>query len=227
MTTDTTTMTVQVLYFAIARERAGVGEEAVALPAGATLEQLIEILYARHPDLAPLDPHVRWAVDEAFVIDRGAPLAAGSTVAIIPPVSGGLPEVRLTDEPLDPQQVESLVVAPDRGGLVTFTGRVRDHTGEHSVVRLEYEAYRPMAVKVMTDICGEAIDKWPGARIALHHRLGVLGVGEAAVVVSVSTPHRKEAFGACQFIIDRLKEDVPIFKKEVRGDGSVWVGLGP
>ncbi|MFN3198006.1 MAG: molybdenum cofactor biosynthesis protein MoaE [Bradymonadia bacterium] len=220
-------MAITVLYFAIARERAGLDEEAYTLAEGATLAELIESIYARHPALAPLHPHVRWAVDEAFVLDHQQRLSAEATVAMIPPVSGGRPEVLLTDEPLDPQGVEHLVNAPDRGGLVTFTGRVRDHTGEHQVVRLEYEAYRPMAVKVMQGICEEALGQWPGARIALHHRLGVLPVGEAAVVVSVSTPHRREAFAACQFIIDRLKEDVPIFKKEIRADGSVWVGLGP
>lgn len=222
-------MHITVLYFAIARERAGLDEGAITLPDGATLGELIAEVYRQHPALAPLDPHVRWAVDEVFASDRGLALTDGAVVALIPPVSGGMPgpEIALTDAPLDPQAIEALVCAPDRGGVVTFTGRVRDHTGPHSVVRLEYEAYRPMAARVMGQICDEALARWPGARIALHHRLGVLPVGEAAVVVSVSTPHRQAAFEACQYIIDRLKEDVPIFKKEIRADGSVWVGLGP
>ena len=120
-----------------------------------------------------------------------------------------------------------MVVGPDRGGVVTFTGVVRDHTGAHEVERLEYEAYEPMALKVLEEIRAEAGARFPGVRLAVHHRLGVLGIGEAAVVVVAAAPHRAAAFTACAFVIDRLKEDVPIFKKEVRGDGSVWVGLGP
>lgn len=134
--------------------------------------------------------------------------------------------VRLTDEALDPAAVEALVRAPDRGAVLTFVGLVRDHTGEHRVIRLEYEAYRPMAVKVFEGIRGEVHDRWPGTRIAIHHRLGHLVVGQVAVVIAVSAPHRGETFDACRYAIERMKADVPIFKKEVRGDGSVWVGLG-
>lgn len=134
---------------------------------------------------------------------------------------------RLSDSPLDPRAVEQQVIGPDRGGLVTFTGVVRDHTGAHSVTRLEYEAYRPMAVKVMAQIRAEVEAQWPTVRIACVHRLGVLPVGELAVVVAAAAPHRDAAFAACQRYIDRLKEDVPIFKREVREDGSVWVGMGP
>jgi molybdopterin synthase catalytic subunit len=110
---------------------------------------------------------------------------------------------------------------------VTFTGCVRDHTGEHGVVRLEYEAYAEMAERVMDAIVGEAEALHPGARVAIRHRLGVLGVGELAVVIAASAPHRAAAFEACRFTIERLKADVPIFKKEVRTSGEVWVGLGP
>jgi molybdopterin synthase catalytic subunit len=151
----------------------------------------------------------------------------GDVVALIPPVAGGAPRVVLTFERLDARAVEASVAAPDRGGLVTFTGMVRDHTGPHGVVRLEYEAYEAMAVRVLEEIADEVGVRWPGARLAIHHRLGTLEVGEAAVVIAVSTPHRAEAFAACAYTIDRLKEDAPIFKREVRTDGSVWVGLGP
>lgn len=134
--------------------------------------------------------------------------------------------VRLTDDPLDPAAVEALVRADDRGAVLTFVGLVRDHTGPHRVERLEYEAYRPMAVKVFHGIRAEVDQRWPGTHIAIHHRLGHLVVGEVAVVIAVSAPHRGETFDACRYAIERMKADVPIFKKEVRGDGSVWVGLG-
>lgn len=134
--------------------------------------------------------------------------------------------VRLTDDPLDPAAVEARVRAADRGAVLTFVGLVRDHTGPHRVERLEYEAYRPMAVKVFEGIRAEVDARWPGTHIAIHHRLGRLVVGEVAVVIAVSAPHRAETFDACRYAIERMKADVPIFKKEIRGDGSVWVGLG-
>ena len=93
--------------------------------------------------------------------------------------------------------------------------------------RLEYEAYRPMAEAKLAQISAEAEVKWPGVRLAIHHRVGVLVVGEAAVVIAAAAPHRKEAFRACEFAIDRLKEEVPIWKKEFYEDGEEWVGLGP
>jgi len=220
---------IEMLYFAAVRERTGKAREAFSLDDAATLSTLQTALLARYPDLAPLLPHVRWARNEAFVAtdDLDVPLQAGDRVALIPPVSGGAPRVGLTSLPLDAREVEALVAGPDRGGVVTFTGCVRDHTGEHGVVRLEYEAYAEMAERVMDAIVGEAEALHPGARVAIRHRLGVLGVGELAVVIAASAPHRAAAFEACRFTIERLKADVPIFKKEVRTSGEIWVGLGP
>ena len=220
---------IEMLYFAAVRERTGKAREAFSLDDAGNLSTLQAALLARYPDLAPLLPHVRWARNEAFVAtdDLDVPLQAGDRVALIPPVSGGAPRVGLTSLPLDAREVEALVAGPDRGGVVTFTGCVRDHTGEYGVVRLEYEAYAEMAERVMDAIVGEAEALHPGARVAIRHRLGVLGVGELAVVIAASAPHRAAAFEACRFTIERLKADVPIFKKEVRTSGEVWVGLGP
>jgi molybdopterin synthase catalytic subunit len=221
-------MKIRVLYFAAARERAGTGEEIIELADGADLGGLLAAVEAAHPELGGLRAHLRFAVNQAFVKGEDGALSDGDEVAVIPPVSGGAPEmVRLTHEPLDPEAVSALVAASDRGGRVQFVGTVRDHTGDHAVTRLEYEAYEPMVVKVFEQIRAEADARWPGIHVAIHHRLGVLQIGDAAVVIGVSTPHRAEAFAACQFVIDRLKEDAPIFKKEVRGDGTIWVGLGP
>ena len=233
-------MQVQVLYFAGARERTGRNSEGFELPEAVTLGALRAAVVTRHPSLEPLLRHIRWARNEHFTRDFDLRLTEADVVALIPPVSGGAPrpgenekrggvaaQVHLTHDALDARVVEALVAAPDRGGLVTFTGTVRDHTGLHGVVRLEYEAYESMAVRVLQQIADEVSEKWPAARVAIHHRLGVLAIGEAAVVIAVSTAHRAEAFSACAYTIERLKEDVPIFKKEVRTDGSVWVGLGP
>lgn len=219
-------MRIQVLYFAITRERAGRADETFELADGTTVDDAVQAIVAAHSSLAAVMPHVRVAVDEAFVHDHAVALADGAVLALIPPVSGGAPLVALTHDPLDARAVEDLVAGPDRGGVVTFTGRVRDHTGPHEVVRLEYSAYESMALRVLQDIV-DAVAAEFSARVAVHHRLGTLEIGEAAVVVAVSAPHRGPAFVACQATIDRLKADVPIFKREVRGDGSVWVGMGP
>jgi molybdopterin synthase catalytic subunit len=220
-------MKVEVLFFAAARERTGLGTARLALPDGATVATAVEALVERWPALAALMPYVRIAVDEAFVFDQATALAEGATLALIPPVSGGHPRVSLLETPLEPRAVEALVTGPDRGGIVTFVGTVRDHTGALGVSRLEYEAYPSMAIKQMARILTEVEAEFVPVRCAIHHRLGILEIGEAAVVIATAAPHRGEAFAACQAIIDRLKQDVPIFKKEVRNDGSEWVGLGP
>jgi molybdopterin synthase catalytic subunit len=104
---------------------------------------------------------------------------------------------------------------------------VRSVSKGQTVSHLEYEAYPPMAEKQMARIAEEARAKWPGAQVAIVHRVGRLEPGQLAVVIAASAPHRKEAFLACEWAIDRLKEDVPIWKKETTTDGAVWVGLGP
>lgn len=220
-------MQVEVLFFAAARERARMGETQIEVPEGASIRVVLEALETRFSELAPLRPYLRIAVNEAFATDLDQVVHARDTLALIPPISGGNLAVALQHEPLVQSQIEALVHRPESGAVVSFVGTVRDHTGDHGVIRLEYEAYEPMALKVLADIVSRGQAQHPTTRIAVHHRLGVLGVGEAAVVVAVSSPHRAAAFDACRFVIEALKEDVPIFKKEVREDGSIWVGLGP
>ena len=135
--------------------------------------------------------------------------------------------IHITDQPLDLEAVVKAVALPGQGGLNVFIGNVRDQTKGKSVVRLEYEAYEPMAISEMSKIAKRVQEKWPQAQIAIHHRTGVLQIGEAAVIIAVSTPHRAQAFAACQFAIDTLKETVPIWKKEVFEDGEVWVSAHP
>lgn len=134
---------------------------------------------------------------------------------------------RVVERPIASAEVEALVAAPGAGAVVTFTGAVRDQTRGRRVVRLEYEAYVPMAEKVAAAIAAEAVARWPGARVAVLHRIGRLEIGEASVVIAVAAPHRGDAFDACRFVIDQLKRDVPIWKRELFEDGAEWVGLGP
>ena len=220
-------MKLAVLYFAAARERAGLSREELELPdAPLAVPALLDLLGRRHPALAPLFPHLRVAVNQEFV-KADAPVSPGAEVALIPPVAGGAGLFRVVDRPLDLGEVVREVQGEGQGGVVTFTGVVRARTRGRAVVRLSYEAYAPMAEKKLAEIGAEAERAWPGARLAIVHRVGELFPGDLAVVIAASAPHRKEAFRACEHAIDRLKEDVPIWKKEHFADGEVWVGLGP
>ena len=131
---------------------------------------------------------------------------------------------RLIREPIDYFSLTEAVRSPRCGAVVLFLGTVRELTGEHVTVCLDYEAYAPMAEKKLAEIEAEVRRRWPVGEVAIVHRLGRLAVGEVSVAVAVSCPHRGEAFAACQFAIDTLKELVPIWKKENAPDGSgQWV----
>lgn len=217
---------VRVRYFAAARERAGCAEETVPVPAPPTVAALLAALVERHSALQPVLKHCRVAVNQEF----GAPgdaVKAGDEVALIPPVAGGSGLFAVVDRALSLQEVVEAVSGKGQGGVVTFSGAVRDQTRGRRVLRLEYEAYGEMAVKKLEELGAAAARQWPGTRLAIVHRVGTLEPGELAVVIAASAPHRAEAFAACSFAIEQLKVDVPIWKKEVYEDGDVWVGLGP
>jgi molybdopterin synthase catalytic subunit len=134
--------------------------------------------------------------------------------------------IELLYEPLSPDCCLDAVRLPGSGGIVSFVGSVRDVSEGKQVRFLEYEAYEPMAMEKLEQVVAEARARWPVNAAAIQHRLGRLEIGEDAVVIAVSCPHRAEAFAACQYMIDRLKEIVPIWKKEYGEGGEVWVG-GP
>jgi len=131
---------------------------------------------------------------------------------------------RIVEEPIDPTTVSAAVADPHTGATVTFIGTTRDHNDGRAVTRLEYEAYPEMALAEMRKIGEVARQRWPIAAIAIVHRIGVVPIGEASVVIAVSAAHRAAAFEACHFAIDRLKEVVPIWKKEHFDGGEVWIG---
>ena len=136
-------------------------------------------------------------------------------------------EIKLLDTPLTPDSCIRFVSSPDAGGLSVFIGTVRNQTKGKKVVRLEFEAYQPMAVAEMQKIADQMMRKWPCKKIAIHHRIGNLEIEDIAVIIAVTTPHRKDSFAACQYAIDTLKETVPIWKKEIFEDGAVWVAAHP
>ena len=129
----------------------------------------------------------------------------------------------ITTGPIDPRELEAAVTHSGAGAICTFSGIVRDNSRGQSVMHLDYEAYAEMAVPQMRKIGQEIKDRWPEARVAMAHRTGHLEIGEVSVVVSVSCPHRAEAFAACRWGIDQLKESVPIWKKEHAADGTHWI----
>lgn len=118
-------------------------------------------------------------------------------------------------------------MSPQSGGIDVFIGTVRDSTKGKRVIRLEFEAYEPMALKEMGAIAAQALEKWPVQKLLIHHRTGLLEVGEVPVIIAVSCAHRNAAFEACRFVIDTLKQTVPIWKKEIFEDGEVWVAAHP
>jgi len=136
-------------------------------------------------------------------------------------------DIQLLDSTLDTQACFDFVASNEAGGIVTFVGTVRNHTKGKQVMQLAFEAYSPMAIKEMHKIAEEAIQRWPVLRIAIHHRAGMLEIGEIPVVIAVACAHRKAAFEACQYAIDTLKETVPIWKKEYFEDGEVWEAAHP
>jgi MoaE-MoaD fusion protein len=220
-------MRVNVRYFAAARERAAAEQDDLELPRGATVAGLLEVLAVKRPALAPLLPRLRVAVNQEFAIPSDV-IPEGAEVALIPPVAGGseLPRVRVTPEVLSIDAVVEAVRASGLGGIACFLGMVREHNRGKRVLELEYEAYAEMAEKLLARICEQAKVRF-GARVAIHHRVGLLHVGETAVAIAAAAEHRAEAFDACRFAIEELKKDAPIWKKELTDDGAVWVGLGP
>jgi len=220
---------ISVLYFAVFRERIGRDGEPLELPAGASVADAIAELATRHASIGALRGKFRVAVNHDFADDTHV-LAEGDELALIPPVAGGAfggHHVVLTDQTLSLDRCLAAVRGPGMGGIVTFTGMVRVHSRGTTIDHLEYEAYAPMATKVMRELCEQIEREIAGVRLAVEHRTGRLDIGDVAVVIAAAAPHRAEAFAACRAMIDRLKDRVPIWKKEVGTDGAEWVGIGP
>ncbi len=222
-------MKVEVLYFAVLRERTRLDQETVELRDAASVADARAALAARHPSVAALLPQVQIAVNRAVAPDTQA-LAEGDELALLPPVAGGAaptPAILISAEPVTIDAAVAAVAGGDAGAVVTFAGIVR-RRGHHlpDVVRLEYEAYREMAEAVLAEIAEEIAREWPGVRVAIHHRTGALAVGDTAVAIAAASMHRAPAFEACRAAIDRLKLRAPIWKKEIGESGEAWVGLG-
>jgi molybdopterin converting factor subunit 1 len=220
-------MIITIKLFARLREIVGAGRLERELSDGATVGELLSILQAEFPRLADLMARTIISVNQEFAtLDR--PLRDGDEVAIFPPVSGGADAFRVTFDPIRLDEVAGMVVRPHTGAVATFAGVVRNISGGKEVAFLEYEAYEEMALAKLRQVADEARDQWPHiVDIAIVQRIGHLEVGDVAVVIAVSSGHRDEGcFEACRYAIDRLKQIVPIWKKEVGPTGEEWVEGG-
>ena len=219
-------MRVIVKLFGAVREAVGEKELSVQLAAGARVADLRGLLAREHAVFARYGSRLAAAVNQETASEH-AQLRDGDEVAFLPPVAGGAGACWLSDRPLDASAVVARVAGPGIGGVVTFLGAVRDHARGREIEHLEYEAYAGMAEREMQKIAAEAGERWPGVRLAIAHRTGRLEIGELAVIIAAGAPHRAEAFEACRFAIDTLKQRVPIWKKEFATDGEYWVDERP
>ena len=217
-------MRVRVRAFAAVREALGTGETEVSVAPGTDVAGLLAELAAAYPNARSGERRVAVAVNRAYA-PPDLLLADGDEVALIPPVSGGSPKLfEVTDRPLSLDDVAGRVGAPGYGGITVFAGTVRGLTGNVQTDYLEYEAYPEMAEEVLAAIGAEVQRQWPAIRaVSIVHRVGRLAVGEASVVIAVAAAHRADTFPACQYAIDRVKQIAPIWKREVRPDGSAWI----
>ena len=238
------------LSFATALDAVGSAETEVDLPDGSTVADLIERLTATYPDLAPLWPRLAVAVDGEVAGDRCAPLDDGAEVALLPPVSGGSPGSSdpsgSSESPGPPGSSESRGAAPGRlrdgaldadtvsaaragvedagkGAVVVFVGNVRNSFGGRPVERITYSAYPAMAERRLERIVSELEATEPGTRVEIVHGLGTLEVGDASVVIATASAHRQQAYATNRVALERLKAEVPIWKREHYADGkSAW-----
>jgi molybdopterin synthase catalytic subunit len=221
-------MKVTVKLFARLRELAGAHTLERHLADDATITDLLENLEAEFPRLGEVVSRTAVSVNREFA-DVQTQLAEGDEVAIFPPVSGGSgagdDKFAITFEPISLDEMAVRVRKPETGAIAVFGGVVRSVSAGKEVEHLEYEAYEEMAVAKLRQVAAEAREQWPKiVDIAIVQRIGHLEVGDNAVIVAVSSPHRGDGcFEACEYAINRLKQIVPIWKKEVSPDGSEWV----
>jgi molybdopterin synthase catalytic subunit/molybdopterin converting factor small subunit len=208
-------VTVRVRLFAGLRERAGFDRREIE---AATVADVWPAL-----GLGDEPEGLLYAVNHEYA-GRDRPLADGDEVALIPPVSGGA--FLLSEQPLSLERVVEEVRTDEAGAIATFTGTTRVHSRGRTVTHLEYEAYEGMAEQVMAEIADALHGRYALTGMAIHHRIGRVGIGETSVVIAVSARHRQHALAACRDAIDELKERVPLWKKEVYEGGEEWVGRG-
>ena len=216
-------MKIRVLPFATARDAVGASEGEVELAEGDHLDDLARRLQTDFPALRTIWPRLAIAVD-GQIAEPSAVLSDGAEVALLPPVSGGAGHrTEIVDSSIDIAAAADAVTSGDCGATALFVGTVRNHHRGREVTKILYDAYRPMAGAALEKIAEELERNEDARRVHIVHRLGELGVGESSVVIAVSSSHREAAFRICRLALERLKREVPIWKREFyAGGASVW-----
>ena len=215
-------------FFALHRDIVGTASMGMEVNDGATVADVWARLGDQYPELVPATRSLMYAVNQEYA-DPETALHDGDEVAFIPPVSGGedtlfRPFV-VTEQPLHVDALSRYVQTDADGAIVVFSGVARDNFKGRSTEHIFYDAYPVMAEPVLASIAAEAAERWEIGRVAIHHRTGRLEIGETAVLVVVAAPHRRGAFAAAEYIMDRIKEIAPIWKRETWADGAAeWVG---
>ncbi len=209
-------MRVSVKLFAVVRERAGWSQRTFELPEGAVACDVWDAL-----QIGAEPPGMTYARNREYV-ERDTPLEPDDEVAVIPPVSGG--GFRVQSDPLDLNALVAEVSRPDAGAIATFIGTTRDHARGRTVTHLEYDAYPEMAEAEMARIGDQLKATYDIHAVAIAHRVGTVPIGEASVIIAVSSAHRAAAIDACREAIDTLKQTVPVWKKEIFEGGEEWIG---
>jgi molybdopterin synthase catalytic subunit len=218
------TIRITALLFGQAREFAGAQSIELDVTEPATVESAFGELKSRHPKLSQMERSLLFAVNEEYAT-RSQKLEDRDRLAVLPPVSGGSGRdlFEITRDPIDISGLRARLLEGDSGAVVIFDGVARDNTRGRRTLYLEYEGYTEMALRMLEQIGREVHEKWPVNRVGIIHRLGRIEITESSVVIVVTSAHRKVAFEACHYAIDRLKKIVPIWKKEFFEDGEVWV----
>ena len=218
-------MQITIKFFARLRETVGTNSLERVFNEGTTVGQLIEALQGEFPALNQPLARTIISVNREFS-DLQTLLKAGDEVAFFPPVSGGSDDkFAITYDPISLDAIAAKVIKAETGAVAVFGGVVRNHSAGKAVEHLEYEAYEAMAVEKMAQVAAEARAQWPEiVDMAIVQRVGRLEIGENAVIIAVSSAHRGDGcFEACRFAIERLKQIVPVWKKEMSPDGAVWI----
>jgi molybdopterin synthase catalytic subunit len=225
-------MQVKVIYFGMLREMAGTPEELVEAAENATAGELFAALRRKHPQIERFANSIALAVNLEYS-DKSRALSANDEIALIPPVSGGLPEelrsahCEIVRERIRTEEICQALRKGEDGAVLAFEGTVRNNTRGRRTLYLDYESYEAMALKELESLAELALREYKVRDIRIVHRVGRIEIGETSVLIVVVSAHRAAAFEACRFAIDTLKKKVPIWKKEYFEDGAVWADGEP
>jgi len=222
-------MQVRVLFFGMLKDIVGRPADAIDLPEGASVRDVLARYQSQIPRLKESLPSLALAVNQQYA-GPDTILKSDDEVALLPPVSGGAPDHRrasIVHEAIDAPRVVAGLKRGEDGAALVFEGVVRNQTRGRKTLYLDYEAYEDMALEQMESLAGQALQQFKIRDIAIVHRLGRLEIGETSVLIAVASAHRAAAFDACRWLIDTLKRTVPIWKKEHFEDGVVWADGEP